>query len=119
MSWITFLIIGVVSLAAASLLAYSVIRLLAKREPYGSFARLRWKSKITFFRLLIFDNRVPRAAKVLLVIVIIYLVSPIDLLPGIALDDVALALVALVAIVKMTPKNVVSDLIQAADQSGR
>lgn len=119
MSWITFLIIGVGSLAGASLLAYCVIRMLAKREPYSSFARLHWRSKITFFRLLIFDNRVPWAARILLVIVIVYLISPIDLLPGVALDDVALALVALVAIVKMTPQNVVSDLIQAADQSGR
>jgi uncharacterized membrane protein YkvA (DUF1232 family) len=51
-------------------------------------------------------------------LVLVYLISPIDLIPGIALDDVALALVALVAIVKMTPDNVVTDLIQAADRSG-
>ena len=118
MSWITLLITAAVGLAAASLLAYAVIRWLIRREPYASFARLRWRAKITFFRLLIFDNRVPWAARLLLVLVLVYLVSPIDLIPGIALDDVALALVALVAIVKMTPDNVVTDLIQAADRSG-
>ena len=118
MSWITLLITAAIGLAAASLLAYAVIRWLIRREPYASFARLRWRAKITFFRLLIFDNRVPWAARLLLVLVLVYLVSPIDLIPGIALDDVALALVALVAIVKMTPDNVVTDLIQAADRSG-
>ena len=118
MSWITLLITAAIGLAAASLLAYAVIRWLIRREPYASFARLRWRAKITFFRLLIFDNRVPWAARLLLVLVLVYLISPIDLIPGIALDDVALALVALVAIVKMTPANVVTDLIQAADRSG-
>ena len=118
MSWITLLITVAIGLAAASLLAYAVIRWLVRREPYASFARLRWRAKITFFRLLIFDNRVPWAARLLLVLVLVYLISPIDLIPGIALDDVALALVALVAIVKMTPDNVVTDLIQAADRSG-
>ena len=118
MSWITLLITAAIGLAAASLLAYAVIRWLIRREPYASFARLRWRAKITFFRLLIFDNRVPWAARLLLVLVLVYLISPIDLIPGIALDDVALALVALVAIVKMTPDNVVTDLIQAADRSG-
>ena len=118
MSWITLLITAAIGLAAASLLAYAVIRWLIRREPYASFARLRWKAKITFFRLLIFDNRVPWTARLLLVLVLVYLISPIDLIPGIALDDVALALVALVAIVKMTPDNVVTDLIQAADRSG-
>ena len=118
MSWITLLITAAIGLAAASLLAYAVIRWLVRREPYASFARLRWKAKITFFRLLIFDNRVPWTARLLLVLVLVYLISPIDLIPGIALDDVALALVALVAIVKMTPDNVVTDLIQAADRSG-
>lgn len=118
MSWITLLITAAIGLAAASLLAYAVIRWLVRREPYASFARLRWRAKITFFRLLIFDNRVPWAARLLLVLVLVYLISPIDLIPGIALDDVALALVALVAIVKMTPDNVVTDLIQAADRSG-
>ena len=84
-----------------------------------SFETYTWRcEKITFFRLLIFDNRVPWAARLLLVLVLVYLISPIDLIPGIALDDVALALVALVAIVKMTPDNVVTDLIQAADRSG-
>ena len=118
MSWITLLITVAIGLAAASLLAYAVIRWLVRREPYASFARLRWRAKLTFFRLLIFDNRVPWAARLLLVLVLVYLISPIDLIPGIALDDVALALVALVAIVKMTPDNVVTDLIQAADRSG-
>ena len=118
MSWITLLITAAIGLAAASLLAYAVIRWLIRREPYASFARLRWRAKITFFRLLIFDNRVPWAARLLLVLVLVYLISPIDLIPGIALDDVALALVALVVIVKMTPDNVVTDLIQAADRSG-
>ncbi len=117
LSWITIVAVGVASVAVALLLAYAVIRLLSRREPYSSFARLGWRAKIAFFRLLFFDNRVPWAARVLLVVVIVYLISPIDLIPGVPLDDVALALVCLVAIVKMTPRDVVSDLIRAADQS--
>ena len=46
------------------------------------------------------------------------MISPIDLIPGIALNDVALALVALVAIVKITPNDVVADLIRAENRSG-
>ena len=116
MSWITVLIVAAGSLAAASVLAYAIIRWLARREPYASFARLRWRRKITFFRLIIFDNRVPWFVRVLPVLVLIYLISPIDLIPGIPLDDVAVALAALVIIVRLTPQNVVSDLLRKAGE---
>ena len=46
--------------------------------------------------------------------VAVYLVWPIDLLPGIPLDDIAFALLALVLIVRLTPSHVLEDLLHEA-----
>jgi len=56
--------------------------------------------------------------KLLPLAVVVYLISPIDLLPGIFLDDIAVALLALVLIIRFTPRHVLEELLRQADCSG-
>ena len=60
----------------------------------------------------------PLYLKVLALAVIAYVVSPIDLMPGIALDDIALTILALALIIKLTPRPEVLDLVQKAQSGG-
>ena len=117
MSWVNIVILGAAGVAAGGILAYLVVRFLGRREPYASFARLRLMRKVAFFRLLITDRRVPWLARLLPLLVVVYLVSPIDLIPGIAVDDVAFALLALVIIVRLTPKDLFAELIKTAEET--
>jgi uncharacterized membrane protein YkvA (DUF1232 family) len=64
--------------------------------------------------MLLLDPRVPAYVKLLPILAIVYVASPIDLIPGIALDDIALVLLALVLIIRLTPHHVVLELLQAA-----
>ena|GEM_PF-844978 len=104
-------------LALAVLLCLWTVRSLGRREPYAGFVRLRARRKLTFFRLLLQDNRVPLHVKLLPLMVAVYLASPIDLLPSVILDDVALALLALVLILRLTPRHVVEDLLRRARET--
>ena len=71
--------------------------------PLLGFLRSRNRRKLTFFRLLLQDRRVPLYVKLLPLAVVVYVASPIDLLPGLIFDDVAVALLTLVLIVRVTP----------------
>ncbi len=117
-SWIAYLVLGGVGLAAAALLSVVTIRWLGRREPYASFARLQLRRKLLFLRLLITDRRLPWTVRLLPILVLVYLVSPIDLVPGFALDDVAIALAALVIIVRLTPPELLSELLAVASDTG-
>ncbi len=114
MSWPLLAASVVAGLVLAALLSFGLIRWLGRREPYASFLRLRTRRKLTFFYLLLRDGRVPLYIRMLPIVVIAYLASPVDLLPGIVLDDVALALLALVLIIRFTPRQVLLDLVQRA-----
>lgn len=115
MVWWLYLVISAIGgLLLLALLCLFIIRRLARLEPYGAFVRLSNRRKLTFFRLLLLDPRVPLLIKLLPLFVAAYLASPIDLLPGIPLDDIALALLALVLMVKLTPKRVLEDLLRQA-----
>ena len=104
-------------LALAVLLSLLTIRWLGRREPYAGFIRLRTRRKLTFLRLLLQDKRVPLFVKLLPFLVAVYVISPIDLIPGIPLDDIAVALLALALIIKMTPRPVIQDLLRQAQES--
>lgn len=103
------------SVALAAGLALVLIWRLIRREPYATFYRLTLRGKLTFLRLLVVDLRLPWYVRVLPLIVLIYWLSPLDLLPLIPLDDIALALLALTLMVWLTPRGVVAELLQAAD----
>ena len=119
MPWSYLIITTAGGLLLAALLCLGIIRWLGHRDPYAGFIRLRNRRKLTFLRLLLQDQRVPLYIKLLPLFVLVYFVSPIDLLPGIPLDDIALALLALVLIVRLTPRAVLADLLhQAATADG-
>lgn len=118
MSWPYLIIASAVGLGLAVLLLFWTLRWLGRREPYAGFIRLPNRRKLTFFRLLLADGRVPLYVKILPVLTLLYLASPIDLIPGVMLDDVVLALLALVLIIKLTPRKVVADLVGQAAQPG-
>ena len=115
MGWWLYLAASAIGgLLLLALLCMFIIRRFARLEPYGAFVRLSNRRKLTFFRLLLLDPRVPLLIKLLPLLVAVYLASPIDLLPGIPLDDIAFALLALVLIVRLTPKHVLEDLLRQA-----
>ena len=121
MFWLYLTIAIVVGLILFSLALYWLIRWLGKREPYGTFLRLRTRQKLSFFRLLLRDRerQVPLYVKLIPVALVIYLSIPFDIIPDFVpvlgyLDDVALALLALVLIIKLTPRPVVLDLLRQA-----
>ncbi|MBI2935628.1 MAG: DUF1232 domain-containing protein [Chloroflexi bacterium] len=112
------LLIGI--LAALLLLAlglFSLAKWLEKHEPYASFMRLRPRRKLRFFRLLVTDPRVPRRVKVLPFLLAGYLAIPIDLIPDFIpvlgyVDDVAIILLTLALIIRLTPPVVIDDLLR-------
>ena len=114
MPWFYIALTSAGGLVLAVLLCLLIVRWLGRREPYAGFIRLRNRRKLTFFWLLMQDHRVPLYIKVLPLLVAVYLVWPIDLLPGIPLDDIAFALLALVLIVRLTPSHVLEDLLHEA-----
>ena len=112
MAWLYLTLSVLAGLAGAAFLCLWTIRWLGRREPYAAFLRLPSRRKLTFFRLLLRDTRVPLYVKLLPLAVAVYFASPIDLMPGIMLDDVAFALLALVLIIRLTARPVLDDLME-------
>ncbi len=81
MSWIYWVILIVGLTILFSLILYLWIRWLVKREPYGSFVRLRTRRKLTFFRFMLREKRVPLYVKVIPVILLVYLAFPLTSFP--------------------------------------
>ena len=104
--------------AAGGVLCLLLLLALRKREPYAGFLRLPHRRKLSFFRLLVKDSRVPLYLKLLLLAALVYFASPIDLLPGIMVDDVAFALVALIIVIKFLPREVLQKLLEEAAGPG-
>ena len=116
--WLYLAIFAAAGLVSAALLCLWLVRSLGQREPYASFVRLSIRSKIIFFRYLLQDNRVPIYLKLVPPVVAIYIISPIDLIPGIPLDDIALAFLALALIIRFIPRHVLQDLLERAAAAG-
>jgi len=122
MFWSYVALSVVAGIILGSLLTLWYIRWLGKREPYGTFLRLRTRRKVTFFRLLLQDKQkqVPLYVKAIPILLVIYLSIPFDLVPDFVpvlgyLDDVALAMLALVLIIKLTPRPAVLAMLQQAN----
>ena len=118
--------VWVVVLAAGSALlggiAFLLLRWFGRREPYRNFLHLRNRRKLTFVRLMIQDPRVPPYVKAVPFLLLLYLVSPIDIIPDIIpvlgyLDDVVITLLAFMLILKLTSGPVVEDLLQRAREA--
>ena len=82
MVWV-YVISGTAGGLAAAVLLWLLERPLAGAAgPLLGFLRSRNRRKLTFFRLLLQDRRVPLYVKLLPLAVVVYVASPIDLLPG-------------------------------------
>ena len=119
MFWLYLAIIIVVGLVVSSLLLFGLIRWLARREPYSTFMRLRTRRKLTFFRLMLRDKRVPLYVKAIPIALVVYLSIPFDIIPDFIpvlgyLDDVAIALLALALVIKLSPWPVLVELLDQA-----
>ena len=114
MDWKFWVILGAAGLVLSALMCIGVVEWLRRREPYGAFLRLRLRAKLTFLRLLAFDRRLPWYVRCLPLLALAYWVSPVDLIPGFMLDDVAFTLLIILAIVRFTPRELIFELLQAA-----
>ena len=115
MDWKFFVLLGVAGLALSALMCAAFVKWLGRREPYASFLRLRLRAKVTFLRLLAFDPRLPWHIRALPLVALAYWISPVDLIPGFMADDLAFTLLVIVAIVRLTPKELITDLLRDAD----
>ena len=109
------LLLGLAGLVLSALMCAGVVKWLGAREPYATFMRLRLRAKLTFLRMLAFDPRLPWYIRALPLLALAYWISPIDLIPGFMADDLAFTLLMIVVIVQLTPKDLISDLLRAAD----
>ena len=117
LDWKFFLILGLIGLAVSALMCLAVVKLLQRREPYATFMRLRLRAKLTFLRLLAFDPRLPWYVRALPLLALAYWISPIDLIPGFMADDIAFTLMIIMVIIRLTPRELIADLLRAADAS--
>ena len=109
------LLLGFAGLALSALICLGVVKWLGAREPYATFLGLRLRAKLTFLRFLAFDPRLPWYVRALPLVALAYWISPIDLIPGFMADDLAFTLLMIVVIVRLTPRELIGDLLRDAD----
>src|SRR6476660_7590318 len=112
MPWWTWVVIGVGVLIAS----WMLLVLLAARLPEGSMKELAGflPDCATTARRLRRDPRVPRRAKLAIGFALLWLISPIDLIPEFLpvigpLDDVIVIAVALRYIARKVPRDVIDE----------
>lgn len=115
MDWKLFLLLGFAGLVLSALMCVGVVKWLGGREPYASFMRLRLRAKLTFLRMLAVDPRLPWYIRALPLLALAYWISPIDLIPGFMADDLAFTLLMIVVIVRLTPGDLIRDLLREAE----
>ncbi|MBI4338014.1 MAG: DUF1232 domain-containing protein [Chloroflexi bacterium] len=123
MAWWYILVALTGVLVAAGLGLYWLGRVLERREPYGSFIRLRTRQKLDFCKSLFLDRRVPWYIKLVPVLLVLYLANPIDLIPDFIpvlgyLDDVAVVVAGMVLVIWLTPRPVIESLLEQVSAGG-
>lgn len=112
-----YILISAAGIAIVTLIAVLLfIRWGRKHEPYASFLRLKKGQKLSFFRRIMTDKRVPVFVKIIPVFVVLYLAMPPELIPDFIpvigyVDDVGVVLIGLALVIKLTPRAVVDDLL--------
>jgi uncharacterized membrane protein YkvA (DUF1232 family) len=117
LDWKILAISAGAGLLLGALLAVAVVVWMVRREPYATFHRLRLRGKMTFLRLLVFDRRLPWYVRALPLAVLVYWISPLDLIPFFPFDDVAFALLVLAVMVWLTPRDLIAELLTTADSA--
>ncbi len=108
------MILGAAGLVLSALICCALVIWLRGREPYGEFLRLRLRAKLTFLRLLAFEPRLPWYVRVLPLLALAYWISPLDLIPGFMADDLAFTLLMIMAIIRLTPRELIAELLRSA-----
>lgn len=110
--WLQAVLLGFAVLAAS----YLVLYLLARRLPPGPLRDLvgLLPDCATCLRRLYRDSRVPRKAKVALWVALIWVLSPVDLIPEFLpvigpLDDVVVVALALRYALRVSPREAVEE----------
>ncbi|NQW22588.1 MAG: DUF1232 domain-containing protein [SAR202 cluster bacterium] len=126
MYWLYLALVAAAALIAFVAVIFWYVRWLGNREPYGTFLKLKTRRKVTFFRLLLFDKnkRVPLYVKIVPLALVLYLAMPFDIIPDFVpvlgyLDDVAIALLALVIVMRLLPRTVALELLEEAAGGGK
>ena len=117
MDWKFWRILGAAGLVVSLLMCAGVVQVVRRREPYSTFMRLRLRAKLTFLRLLALDTRLPLYVRALPLLALAYWISPLDLIPGFMADDIAFTLLVIMAIVRLTPRELIAELLRAADNA--
>ena len=115
MDWKILAIAAGTGLLLGAVLAVAIVLWMVRREPYATFHRLGLRAKLTFLRLLVFDRRLPWYVRALPLAVLIYWISPLDLLPFFPFDDVAFALLVLALMAWLIPRELIVELLVTAD----
>ncbi len=118
----TLILIGVaflIALLAAVYLAWRVYRS-DERKIARRIGKLSTGHKFALGRALFADGRVPVVAKLLSVLVVIYLASPVDLLPAFIpvvgfLDDLLVVLAGVGLLLRLVPAAVVEEHLHRFD----
>ena len=106
-------LIGMAVAVALWLAAILVLIALGRRTQAREFATLI-PNLLVLFRGLLRDPRVPRSAKLWLGVAVVWIASPVDLIPEFVpvagpLDDAIVAALVLRHLLKRTPHSVVSE----------
>ena len=123
LGWLYIALAILAALTVLMLALFWAVRWLGNREPYSAFLRLRTRHKLRFFRLLLQDKerKIPWYVKLIPVVLVVYLSIPFDIIPDFVpvlgyLDDVAIALLALVLVIKLTPREAVLEILSQAQE---
>lgn len=91
-----------------------------ERSLARRIGKLRFRDKLAFGRDLMRDRRVPLWAKLVAGALVVYLASPIDLIPDFIpvlghVDDLLIALVAGGLLLRFVPRHVIEENLQASE----
>ena len=112
----TLILIGVallILIVAGGFIAWKVMRS-DERALMRRIGKLRFRDKLAFGRDLMRDPRVPWPAKIVAAAVVVYVASPIDLIPDFIpvlghVDDLLVALIGGALLLRSVPRHVVEE----------
>jgi len=101
----------------AAFVAWKVLRS-DERKLVKRIGKLRFREKISFVRDVMRDRRVPWWSKLIAGALVLYLASPIDLIPDFIpvlghLDDLAIAIIAGGLLLRSVPREVIEEHLAA------
>jgi uncharacterized membrane protein YkvA (DUF1232 family) len=112
----TLILIGVallILIVVGGFIAWKVMRS-DERRLVRRIGKLRFRDKLAFGRDLMRDPRVPWPAKIIAAAVVVYVASPIDLIPDFIpvlghVDDLLVAIIGGALLLKSVPRHVVEE----------